>query len=518
MRTVFRFAAPLFGALTVAYLGSGAATAAVDPAAVASGPTVQAMQFIQPQVATGSTATIVDQASVLSSSDRALLTRAVSGLPQAAHVFIVTADYTEDLNNPDELDQFLQSRGEQVGWTGTQWDDDAVVLAVAPAAHDSAVHCGANTGSSVCAPGTDQIRGMMSPGFRDGDFGAGLLAGVAGVAQAMNGTLPTNQSDTGYPGRPKNSSPTGWYVIGALGIAALGYGAAKKLRQSRTDKQAAAVERAELDRIKAENGLTVSALRARLNQDQLLVPSIPDSTVQDQLALDLTAAESDLRSADTASDPRQEAAELTAVGAAVDSVDRRITLLRKASGWEVAWAGEVDATRTKAQRLAELLAKIAALPATAATAPDYSATLDTLEGDVREGRTTIEVGLGQQMTIDRDLRTRVHQADQQLAALQQARELDRRRQEQKASQDQLDQQYQQSSYRNSYIGGRASSAWLGWLIGSAMSRRGGGWGGGGFGGGFGGGGSAGSGSSWSRGGGGSFSRGGGGSSGGSGKW
>ncbi|MGI8415809.1 MAG: TPM domain-containing protein, partial [Nakamurella sp.] len=475
----------------------------------------------------GSSATIVDQASVLSTSDRAQLTRAVTNLPQDAHVFVVTADYSADLNNPNELDEFLKGQGETVGWTGSNWDTDAIVVAVAPDAHDSGLYCGADINAAVCDVGFDQIRGMMSPGFRDGDFGAGLLAGVTGVGQAMAGTLPSGESGTDYSGQPQNSPPTGWYVIGGLGVAALGYGGAKKLMRTRKDKKAAAAEQAELARIKAQNGLTVSALRARLNQDQLLVPSIPDSTVQDQLGLDLTPAESDLRSADTASDPRQEATELTAVSAAVDSVDRRVTLLRKASGWEVAWAAEVDATRTRAQRLTELIGQIAAFPATAPTAPDYSANLDTLEGDVREGRKTIEVGLGELMTVDRDLKTRVQQADQQFTSLQQARELERKRQEDKARQDQLDQQYQQgSSYRNS-SGGRGNGALLGWLIGTAMSRRsgggfGGGWGGGGgFGGsgGFGGGNrSSGSGSSWSRGGGGSFSRGGGSSSGGSGKW
>lgn len=508
MRTVLRIAGPLLGALAAVYLSSGVALAAASGAAVAA----------------GSTATIVDQASVLSTSDRAQLTRAVTNLPQAAHVFVVTADYSADLNNPNELDQFLKAQGERVGWYGTEWDADAIVVAVAPQAHDSGLYCGADINAAVCAVGFDQIRGMMSPGFRDGDFGAGLLAGVTGVRQAMAGTLPTAETDTNYAGQPQNSPPTGWYVIGGLGVAALGYGGVKKLMQSSKDKKAAAAEQVELARIKAENGLTVSGLRARLNQDQLLVPSIPDSAVQDQLGLDLTAAESDLRSANTASDPQQEATELTAVSAAVDSVDRRVTLLRKASGWEVAWAAEVDATRTRAQRLTELIGQLAAFPATAPTAPDYSAALDTLEGDVREARKTIEVGLGELMTIDRDLKTRVQQADQQVTSLQQARELDRKRQEEKARQDQFDLRYQQgSSYGNSY-GGRGNGALLGWLIGTAMSRRsgggfGGGWGGGwGGGGGFGGSRSSGSGSSWSRGGGGSFSRGGGSSSGGSGKW
>ncbi|MDQ2846151.1 MAG: TPM domain-containing protein [Actinomycetota bacterium] len=508
MRTVLRIAGPLLGAVAAVYLSSGAALAAA-----------------------GSTATIVDQATVLGSSDRAQLTRAITNLPQDAHVFVVTAGYSQDLNNPNELDQFLQAQGERVGWNGTEWDADAIIVAVAPKAHDSGLYCGADM-RAVCAVGFDQIRGTMSPGFRDGDFGAGLLAGVTGVGQAMAGTLPTAETDTNYAGQPQNSPPTGWYVIGGLGVAALCYGGVKKLMQSSKDKRAAAAEQVELARLKAENGLTVSGLRARLNQDQLLVPSIPDSAVQDQLGLDLTAAESDLRSANTASDPRQEATELMAVSAAVDSVDRRVTLLRKASGWEVAWAAEVDATRARAQRLTELIGQIAAFPATAPTAPDYSANLDTLEGDVRETRKIIEVGLGELMTIDRDLKTRVQQADQQVTSLQQARELDRKRQEEMARQDQLDQQFQQgSSYGNSY-GGRGNGALLGWLIGTAMSRRsgggfgGGGFGGGGFGGGWGGGGggfgggsrSSGSGSSWSRGGGGSFSRGGGSGSGGSGKW
>ncbi|MDQ6658451.1 MAG: TPM domain-containing protein [Actinomycetota bacterium] len=501
MRTVLRIAGPLLGALTAAYLSSGAGYAAA-----------------------GSTATIVDRANVLSSSDRARLATAITALPQDAHVFVVTANYSADLNNPDELDQFLQSQGEAVGWNGTDWDADAVVLAVAPEAHDSAVHCGADTGLAVCAANLDQIRGMMSPGFRSGDFGAGLLAGVKGVGQAMAGTLPTGGTNTDYAGQPQGSPPTGWYLIGGLGVAALGYGGTKKLMQRNRDKKAAAADQAELARVKAENGLTVSALRARLNQDQLLVPSIPDSTVQDQLALDLTAAESDLRSADTASDPRQEATELKAVSAAVDSVDRRVALLRKASGWEAAWAAEVDAARTRGRRLTELIGQIAAFPANAPTAPDYSVELDALEGDVREGRKSIEVGLGELMTIDRDLKARVQHADQQFTSLHQAADLARKRQQEQDRQDRLGWQYQQGSSPGNAYGGRGSSAWLGWLIGSSMSRRGGSGFGDGFGGGFGGGGwgggsrSSGSGSSWSRGGGGSFSRGGGSSSGGSGKW
>jgi len=368
------------------------------------------------------------------------------------------------------------------------------------------LYYGANL-TSTLDPGQDQIFDAMGPQFKSGNWGGGLVAGIRMIGQAMSGTLPPAETGTDYQGGSEPASNTGWWVFGGLAVAGAGYVGGRKLVAKNRDKKAAEAEKARLAKLSGENLNRVAELRARLDQDQLLVPSIPDGPLQNQLEMDLKAANADLFSAGADTNPVQAGKELQTVGAAIESLDRRVALLRKATGWEVAWSEEVQQFRDSSETLRQLTAEITAFPAQAPSAPDVSETLDTLQADVREGRKTIEVGLGELMTVGRDLRTRVHQATEQLDSLNQARQAQRRQQEAKARREAEQERAEQDSYRG---GGRSGSGWLGYWIGSSMGRsRGGGWGGGGWGGGRSSGGSRSrsSGGGFSRGGGGSFSRG-----------
>lgn len=514
MRTVLRRIGPLLAAAAAVIIGSGAAALAADHRAAPADRMIgmSAASSSRTLIATG---TIYDNAATLDSSEVRQVNAAIKQLPSSVKVIVVTAR----VGTGNLVDYLKNNMGSKVGWNGSTFAHDTVVVAVATDIRQMDIYYGSDLIRTL-DPAQDQVFSAMGAKFRDADWGGGLVAGITTIGQALDGTLPAPDPGNDYPGATKKRSNAGWWVAGGLGVAGLGYAGGKNLLRNRRQKQAEAAEKARLDRLSGENLNRVAELRARLDQDQLLVPSIPDSPLQDQLEMDLKAADADLNTAALETSPEQGAKELEKVSAAVESLDRRVALLRKATGWELAWTDEVQQSRDRSAELGRLTARIAAFPAAAAPAPDVTTTLYALEADVRDGRKSIETGLGELMTIARDLNARVYHAEQQLSSLDEAREAEQRRQAQRQR------EVQTQEYQDSYRGGGGGSGWLGYWVGSSMNRRGGGWGGGGWGGGRGGGwgggrggggwgggsrssGSRGSGSGWSRGGGGSFSRGGG---------
>lgn len=506
MRTVLRIAGLLIAAAAAVILSSGAAATALDHGLANGSPAGPAVPAAA-EAGLAADATIIDGANTLNSSEEQRINSAVAALPDSATVYVVTARV-----GTGDLVDYLHDMGSRVGWNGSAFGPNTIVLAVATDIRQMDLYYGSNL-TSTLDPGQDQIFNAMGPQFKAGNWGGGLVSGIKMIGQAMNGTLPPAETGTNYQGGSKPASNTGWWVFGGLGVAGAGYVGGRKLVAKNREKKAAEAEKARLAKLSGENLNRVAELRARLDQDQLLVPSIPDGSLQNQLEMDLKAANADLFSAGADTNPVQAGRELQTVGAAIESLDRRVALLRKATGWEVAWSEEVQQFRDSSDTLHQLTADITAFPAQTPAAPDVSGTLDTLQADVREGRKTIEVGLGELMKIGRDLRTRVRQATDQLASLQQARAAEQRQQEAKARREAELADAQAQAEQNSYRGGGGGSGWLGYWIGSSMGRsRGGGWGGwggGGWSGGrsSGGGRSRSSGGGFSRGGGGSFSRG-----------
>ncbi len=511
MRTVLRCIGPPLAAAAAVIIGSGAAAVAADRHGSSADPvTGTSATASRALIAAG---TIFDNASVLDPSEVRQINAAIKELPSSAKVIVVTARV-----GTGELVDYLKNKmGSKVGWDGSTFSRDTVVVAVATDIRQMDIYYGSDLAGTL-NPAQDQIFSAMGAKFRDANWSGGLVAGITSIGQALAGTLSAADRGNDYQGETKKRSNAGWWVAAGFGVAGLGYAGGKNLLRNRRQKQTEAAEKDRLGRLSGENLNRVAELRARLDQDQLLVPSIPDSALQDQLEMDLKAADADLNTAGIQASPEQGAKELEKVSAAVESLDRRVALLRKAIGWELAWADEVQQTRDRSTELGRLTAQIMAFRAASPAAPDFSATLNTLEADVREGRKSIEVGLGELMTIARDVNGRAYQAEQQLSSLREAQDADERRKVRLQRESEA-QTYQQDSFRG------GGGGWLGYWIGSSMNRRGGGWGGGrgrgggGWGGGgWGGGGwgggsrssgSRGSGSGWSRGGGGSFSRGGG---------
>lgn len=504
MRTVLRWIVPLVVAVAAVIIGSGVAAVAANRQGSSADPMIR-IPSTPPARALIATGTIFDNAATLDSSEVRQINAAIKELPSSVRVIVVTARV-----GTGELVDYLKNKmGSKVGWDGSTFSHDTVVVAVATDIRQMDIYYGSDL-TGTLNPAQDQIFSAMGAKFRDADWSGGLVAGITAIGQALGGTLPAPDRGNDYQGETKKKSNAGWWVAAGFGVAGLGYAGGKNLLRNRRQKQTEAAEKARLGRLSGDNLTRVAELRARLDQDQLLVPSIPDSPLQDQLEMDLKAADADLNTAAMETSPEQGAKELEKVSAAVESLDRRVALLRKATGWELAWADEVQQTRDRSTELGRLTAQITAFRAAAPTAPELITTLNTLEADVREGRKSIEVGLGELMTIARDVNGRAYHAEQQLSSLREARDADERRQVRRQRETQA------QAYQDSYRGG---GGWLGYWIGSSMNRRGGGWDGArGRGGGWGGGGwggssrssgSRGSGSGWSRGGGGSFSRGGG---------
>lgn len=493
----------LFGVLAVVLFGAGAVALLSPGSAAAAAPSVR-LAPTAPRVS------VIDNAHVLVGDDQSRITAAAGRLTEPSRIIVVTARI-----GTGELESYLHGLGNQVDWNGSSYGTGTLVLAVGTDVRQAELRYGESL-TAALDPHQDQIFSAMISGFSSSAWGDGFVSGLNTTGQAFAGALP-DESGSGSSGGATagpDTSHTGWIVFGALGVGALGYAGGKSVLRKRKDAKASRQEQRRRDELEAANSMTAGDLRPRIDQDQLLVASIPDSALQDQLEQDLNEAQSDLRSAQGESDPDVAKTDLDGVTAAVASIDRRISLLRQASDWKVAWADEVQTVRDDDEKLMSTVAEITAFPANAPSTPDLSAELNTLEADVREGRTPIAEGLGRLMTLARVRRTALHQASEQLAALQLARENEQRRQQELARQKLQEQRAEQErQHRNRYNGrGGGGNAWLGWWIAGAVAnsigRSGGG--GGGFGGGWsGGGGGGGGGGGFSRGGGG-FSRGGGG--------
>jgi uncharacterized membrane protein YgcG len=381
MRKAFGRIGSLLATLAALFLGSGAlalliagpaSAAAIGPGHLAAGQHsslpargAAVLALAAPSV------TVIDNAHVLDSADRSRITSAAKALTEPDQVVVVTARV-----GTGDLVDYLHELGSQVGWDGTEFGARTLVLAVGTDIRQMDMYYGTDLAAALDQH-NDPIFSSMTSSFRQGDWGGGLTAGLRAVGEAFAGTLPSTDTGTDFAGKP-GTSHTGWWILGGLGVGALGYSGGKSALRKRSEQRAKKAEIRRRDELTAANAVLAGDLRARLDQDQLLVNSIADSPLQDQLERDLNEAQTDLRSARGESDPDAAKTDLGTVSAAIDSIDRRISLLRKASDWKVAWAREVQTVRDESAALADAIAKIAAFPATPLRAPDVSVKLYTL--------------------------------------------------------------------------------------------------------------------------------------------
>src|SRR5262249_23247360 len=143
---------------------------------------------------------------LLSSTDRSALESAVRDYPFDVRV-VTTAAHVSD------FDRYVRSVGEQSN------KPDLVVVGVDKEHRQTSVHFG--KGSHIAPSEAPAIREAGNPGFRSGDFGAGIQAILAKAKDAYGTDPRAASNEVGSAQAPTSSGfPFGWVVLGGLVLVA----------------------------------------------------------------------------------------------------------------------------------------------------------------------------------------------------------------------------------------------------------------------------------------------------------
>ena len=163
------------------------------------------------------TGRVVDEAGLLSERDEAELTAALGQFEQQTgdQIVVVTLKSLQGLP--------IEDYGYQLGrhWgIGQKGKNNGALLIVAPNEREARIEAGYGLeGELTDALSRTIIETEIAPRFRQGDFGAGIEAGVAAMIQTLGGTynpaLPTVQA------REREQAPSPWPLIVMLPIIAI---------------------------------------------------------------------------------------------------------------------------------------------------------------------------------------------------------------------------------------------------------------------------------------------------------
>jgi uncharacterized protein len=132
------------------------------------------------------TGRVVDDAGLLNGGDRQELDRALAAFETQTGDQIVVATLKSLQGLP------IEDYGYQLGrhWgIGQKGKDNGALLIVAPEEHDVRIEVGYGLeGELTDAKSRTIIESVILPRFKDGDFPAGIKAGVAAMIQALGGT------------------------------------------------------------------------------------------------------------------------------------------------------------------------------------------------------------------------------------------------------------------------------------------------------------------------------------------
>jgi hypothetical protein len=184
--------APVAGSVTSAAEGSAASSlggsadgsfggSADGSLGTAAGPTGTAAP-------TGAAARVVDAAAVLSASDRRDVVAAIDAVT-GYRVFVVTTPA-----DSGSLEDDLHDLGEAAGWTGIDWDSDAIILALGVQSREIGIYYG-SMAYQLVEPASDDIYDAMAEGFRRSEWASGFLAGIKAAYAAITGAPSPRSSD-----------------------------------------------------------------------------------------------------------------------------------------------------------------------------------------------------------------------------------------------------------------------------------------------------------------------------------
>lgn len=347
--------------------------------------------------------TVVDDADVF---DTAELTGAADALEPDV-VFVSVTDSGSD------LDGALTEWGSAVGFDGSEPAPNTVVLAVS--VDDQQV--GAYYGPGLTLD-DGPIRDAMAGPFAEGDFTAGMLAGLGEVQDQLGGTGSSGGSTGG------GGAGSLLVVLAVLAVVGLGLLGFVFYRRAQRGKAAEATERAQQQRA-GQNQLEQVQLRERLDQLLVLVQGVTSGVHQQRLAAELNDVDVGLRELEGRDlyagghDADADAAELAKMTTALDRASAQLDLLRQGAGWEQLWSDVVARVRSEQDQLDEGAAVLRReSPERAVAVTDHDTELAGLLDAVREGTVPMADGLARLLTIEDELIDQAQEVSARWSALQ----------------------------------------------------------------------------------------------------
>ena len=397
-----------------------------------------------------------------------------------ANVYVTT--FSEPGSGTDGVKNQLQDLGTATGADGSGgWLDNALVIGLYPSDVRGEsridVFYGNNLNAKLDRTYLSVIDDQMIPEFGgsgDERWTNGIVAGLT----EFESILGSNSS-----GSSGGSRATIWIVVGGIVLVLVVFYFLGRRKRAK----AAAAEKERLHNLVLDNQFQAMQLRQRLDQAKILVGTIRDTPAQDVVEADVADVDGVLNRRDEAgnleADPDQDHANLATLFAALESIATRVAVLRKDTGWQNMWTGEVATVRQAwAQLMANAQAVRGAKPELQLDITPVDAPLSALQASVLDGSTPIDIGVQSLGEISRGVKNQADVVNGHMAAIAEER---RQAEIARAKQAEID---AQNNYRG---GGSGSGGFLGGMLGGAIGSsmgsrsrsRGSGWGGGGFGGG-----------------------------------
>jgi uncharacterized membrane protein YgcG len=213
---------------------------------------------------TGCDLTVYDGASVLDSDSKASLESSVQKLTRAGAEVRVRTETNTGTGNLDKYQRTLEK-------ACSSWQDAAggrknnlITMIISIQERKTGLYYGSQWEGKLDGIWTGLQAERMNPRFRDGEFGAGLKAGIDGVHDAVTGVTPVQSGEPTEPREPVDWSPVVSffkYVLAALaGIGALflSYTGITRYRAKRRELMVARQELSNLAQVSVNKVLEVN--------------------------------------------------------------------------------------------------------------------------------------------------------------------------------------------------------------------------------------------------------------------
>lgn len=167
------------------------------------------------------TGRVVDAADVLSRGTEQTLTRELAAYEQASGGTQVVVATVPSLDG-----RAIEEYGYQLGraWgIGQAEEDTGALLIVAPSERQVRIEVGYGLeGRLTDAISWDIIQGRILPAFREGDFDAGVTAGVQGILAALGGEYQASGREPDGEGKRKGAALAFWIFVAFIILTSFG--------------------------------------------------------------------------------------------------------------------------------------------------------------------------------------------------------------------------------------------------------------------------------------------------------